>query len=362
MLARPSITLVLGAFVLIVAGCSGERQPPTEVRAPIFQRSASSAGGLGEDAHFGTHLAGRNEVPARPTRAQGEAIFRLSDDGKSVAYKLIASNIDNPFMAHIHMAPAGVNGGIVVWLYPSTAPVPGPAGSGRHDGELAHGTFTASDLVGALKGHPLSDLLAAIAARNAYVNVHTSNPVNPGDLRPGNFPGGEIRGQLGPKQDDADDDDEDDVRVVKMLDDCDPASFNAALGAGTCVGPGKTTFQSFIAELQATHVAAKWMNVPSQLEAERRETLIAMNLGGETHTFTRVAQFGGGIVPTLNTLSNNPVEAPECKTLEADDFVAPGGQYKETVTKDDIQRFQCCIHPWMRTTVHREHGEGHEGK
>jgi len=109
------------------------------------------------NGNVGTHLKGRYEVPLRNTNAQGQAIFRVSDDGRSVGYKLIASNIDNAFMAHIHMGPAGVNGPVVVWLFPSTAPVPGPTGSGRHDGVLAEGTFTAANLVGPLTGHPLSD-------------------------------------------------------------------------------------------------------------------------------------------------------------------------------------------------------------
>ena len=65
-----------------------------------------------------------------------------------------------------------------------------------------------------------------------------------------------------------------------------------------------------------------------------------------------MAQFGGGIVPALNALSNNPVEAAECMNLEEDDFVSPGGVYRERLTDASVQRFQCCIHPWMRTTVH----------
>jgi CHRD domain len=154
------------------------------------------------DLNFGTHLKGQFEVPLRDTDAQGQATFRVADDGQSVDYKLIASNIDNAFMAHIHMTPPGVdpltnNGGIVVWLYPSTAPVPGPLGGGRHDGVLAEGTITAADLVGALAGHPLSDLLAAIADGRAYVNVHTNDGVDGINTGPGDFPGGEIRGQLG---------------------------------------------------------------------------------------------------------------------------------------------------------------------
>jgi hypothetical protein len=147
--------------------------------------------------NFGTHLQGRYEVPVRDTDAQGQAIFRVADDGQSVDYKLIAANIDNAFMAHIHMAPAGTNGPIVVWLYPSTAPVPGPIGQGRVDGVIAEGTFTAANFVGPLAGHPMSDLLAAIGAGNAYVNIHTNDGVDGVNTGPGDFPGGEVRGQLG---------------------------------------------------------------------------------------------------------------------------------------------------------------------
>jgi CHRD domain len=159
--------------------------------------SAAAAAVAANESNFGTHLKGQFEVPFRDTDAQGQAIFRVADDGGSIDYKLIASNIDNAFMAHIHMAPSGVNGSIVVWLYPSTAPVAGPLGSGRHDGVLAEGTITAADLVGPLAGHPLSDLLAAIAEGNAYVNVHTNDGVDGINTGPGDFPGGEVRGQLG---------------------------------------------------------------------------------------------------------------------------------------------------------------------
>ena len=182
----------LGLFAQVsLVACARERTTtsPLEIRTPLFAVA-------GDANNLGTHLAGENEVPPRDTRAQGEAIFRISDDGSSVDYKLIASNIDNAFMSHIHVAPPGVNGPIVVWLYPSTAPVPGPAGSGRHDGVLAEGTFTAANLVGPLKNKPLSVLLDAMRSGNAYVNVHTLDGVNPPNSGPGNFPGGEIRGPL----------------------------------------------------------------------------------------------------------------------------------------------------------------------
>jgi hypothetical protein len=159
--------------------------------------TAAAAAVAAFNGNVGTHLKGKYEAPlARDTNAQGQAMFRVSDDGNSVDYKLIASNIDNAFMAHIHLGSADVAGPIVVWLYPSTAPVPGPLGSGRHDGVLAEGTFTSANLVGPLAGHPLSDLLAAIEAGNAYVNVHTNDGQDGVNTGPGDFPGGEVRGQL----------------------------------------------------------------------------------------------------------------------------------------------------------------------
>lgn len=147
--------------------------------------------------NFVTPLSGAEEVPPNASQARGSAIFQLSADGTELSYRLIASNIHNVHMAHIHMGPPGVNAGIVVWLFPSTAVgPPGPLGSGRHDGVLATGTITAANLTGALTGQPLSALVAAIDAGNAYVNVHTNDGMEPLNTGPGDLQGGEIRGQL----------------------------------------------------------------------------------------------------------------------------------------------------------------------
>jgi CHRD domain len=186
--------IMVGAAALLAMGCAKDtatRTPlPMEVRTPLF-----AMGGARGD-NLGTHLAGDNEVPVRETQGQGQAIFRISDDGTSVDYKLIASNIDNIFMAHIHLGAVGTNGPIVVWLYPSTAVLPGPFGSGRHDGVLAEGTFTAANMVGPLQNHAFSELLAAMRSAGAYVNVHTNDGVDGTNTGPGDFPGGEIRGWL----------------------------------------------------------------------------------------------------------------------------------------------------------------------
>jgi hypothetical protein len=134
--------------------------------------------------NFVAPLSGHEEVPMVDTQARGAAIFQLSPDGTELSYRLIASNIENILQAHIHArGAAGVNAPVVVFLYPEGPPaqlIPG-----RHNGTLATGTITSSDLIGPLAGGTLADLLDAIADGEAYVNVHTTQN-----------PGGEIRGQL----------------------------------------------------------------------------------------------------------------------------------------------------------------------
>jgi len=133
--------------------------------------------------NFRTHLSGAEEVPPADTRAQGQATFQLSKDGTELRYRLIVANIQNVTMAHIHLAPAGVNGPVIAWLYPAAPPaqlIPG-----RVNGVLGEGVLTAGNLVGPLAGQPFQTLVEAIMAGNAYVNVHTSQ-----------FPPGEIRGQI----------------------------------------------------------------------------------------------------------------------------------------------------------------------
>ena len=80
---------------------------------------------------------------------------------------------------------------------------------------------------------------------------------------------------------------------------------------------------------------------------------MATNVGGEVHTFTEVEEFGGGMVPSLNELSGLTDVAPECEAVAQSDFIPPG-QSSEADETEEVgdEHYQCCIHPWMRTTVH----------
>ena len=200
MFMRASSRIAVGATFVVVASCGTDRSAPspTEVlRVPVYEEAAPQAE-LNTDALHEIHVSprGENEVPPRDTRAKGEATFIVSQDAQSVHYVLTVSQIENPFMAHIHIAPAGSNGPVVQWLFPGTSPGPGPLGIGLTSGLLAKGEFTSATFVGPLAGKSMADLLNAIRSGRAYVNVHTASGV-PGDTpHAGNFPGGEIRAQL----------------------------------------------------------------------------------------------------------------------------------------------------------------------
>ena len=160
-------------------------------------------------------------------------------------------------------------------------------------------------------------------------------------------------------------------KPVLITDDCEPVSFNLAF-PGSCSGSGKTTFDKFIAQLTEHQNAFRWMFAPRESTMPVGKTLGLGNTGGETHTFTRVAEFGGGFVLPLNVLSANPVPRPECTTGEvlvpgvmlkprpdgpANIFIEPGEEEEGPTAGDAILpaghtvKFQCCIHPWMRTEM-----------
>ena len=208
---------VVAALALIASACSSDSgQTPTSASAVTLPLQIAARAGTG--ANHSVHLSGDNEpftaAPGAPTPAdshgQGQAIIQIADDDLSFDYKLIASNIENIVQAHIHCGPAGVNGSIFIWLYPSvTATAPVAGGAGRHDGILAEGTVRSGvtlnvRTVAASSVCPggvanFADALRQIRSGNAYVNVHTNDGVGATNTGPGDFPGGEIRGQTGPK-------------------------------------------------------------------------------------------------------------------------------------------------------------------
>ena len=169
----------LVALALSGAACSepGGASPvgASSIEVPVLANAVPEAVGLHQ-----AHAIGANEVPANDSRAQGQATFRLSADGTELHYTLYVANIQNVTQSHIHLAPAGTNGPVVAWLYPSAPPL--SLIPGRSQGVLAEGTITAANLVGPLLGSSLDALMTAIRNGETYVNVHTSQ-IAPGEIR-----------------------------------------------------------------------------------------------------------------------------------------------------------------------------------
>jgi hypothetical protein len=178
--------LVLSAAIVGASGCQDDRQ--ATFTAPVVE-SASIFAANGQNA--AVPLSGDEEVPPVASRARGTAIFHLSGDGSALNYKLIVANIENVVQAHIHIGVPGMNGPIGVFLFGPVAP-----SGGRVTGPIAEGTLTAANFIGPLAGMTMADLVAQMQAGNAYVNVHTDDGMEPANTGPGDFPGGEVRGQI----------------------------------------------------------------------------------------------------------------------------------------------------------------------
>jgi hypothetical protein len=152
---------------------------------------------LARAEHIQAALIGYQEVPSVSTPASGEFHARISRDETSISYELTYRDlIGTVQQSHIHFAQRGVNGSVVVWLC-QTATTPAPATvaaitpvcpqSGTVTGTItAANVVTASTLSQQIVAGELDEVIAAIRAGVAYVNVHAT-PLNPG---------GEIRGQI----------------------------------------------------------------------------------------------------------------------------------------------------------------------
>jgi len=172
-----------------------------------------------------------------------------------------------------------------------------------------------------------------------------------------------------------------DTTTIKIWDACDPDTFNAAFGNGTCIPGhhGQTVLDDFVGELQTDHIAGGWRFDPLldasagvfklvKVKLEPGDHTVIVNNGGEEHTFTRVEKFGGGFIDFLNGLTGNPVPAPECAQVLGDGSLAPqpetdsnifveagttepGPTAGSSVLPSGVSRWECCIHPWMRMTI-----------
>lgn len=162
--------LAVGATLAIV-GCGDDDEP------------------AGPATSFRAELSGDDEVPPVITDATGTATIDIS--GAQITYTVEVNSLENPVVAHIHVAAVGANGPVRLDLCGTTLVPPCVSG----DGVLISGSN------GTTVGTPaisFDELVAAIRAGGAYVNVHTDDGVDPDNTGAGDMASGEIRGQLVP--------------------------------------------------------------------------------------------------------------------------------------------------------------------
>jgi len=142
-------------MVLLIAGLIA-----ASLAGPLTGVAAADDGGRPLSAE----MTGAAEAPGPgDPDGSGFATFQVNPGQEEICYTLTASNLDTVTAAHIHVAPVGVPGPVVVPLVP---PVSGTSSACAS---------VARALASAILMHP----------ENYYVNVHTTV-----------YPAGAIRGQL----------------------------------------------------------------------------------------------------------------------------------------------------------------------
>jgi len=152
------------------------------------------------------------------------------------------------------------------------------------------------------------------------------------------------------------------VRKVRMQDRCDPASFDAAVGPGTCAPHNGelVTFDEFLAQLNPVDFGHdKWNMHPDDIHLRSGDSLSVSVRGGEFHTFTEVASLPlPGCVQFIND-ALGLVGAPgaDCATELAPQAAGGSGSAPglPPVTVSGLSNgthfFMCLIHPWMTAEV-----------
>jgi hypothetical protein len=182
------MALVLALSALAILSCGGDDDNDIERR---------------------TDLQGANERPLVPgvanTPGSGTAVLTINDDRTQISYTLTYTGLTNVVQGHIHVGSADIAGPIILYLcangtFKTNAPVPPPdcpAGSSV----TVTGVLTAANLIprAATATTPavstFADAVTQLLNGNTYTNVHTDDGIAPPNTGPGDFPGGEIRGQ-----------------------------------------------------------------------------------------------------------------------------------------------------------------------
>ena len=139
------------------------------------------------------------------------------------------------------------------------------------------------------------------------------------------------------------------ARVLELRDACDKASWDVEFPGLCTKNAGSVSLPEFRAELADGGSGAWWIH-QRHLSIDAGDTIAATDVGGIVHTFTEVDQFGKGCVPEWNQAVSETVDNCNFSTFLAT-LVPAGTTSKSQTPSVGVHKFQCLVHPWMRTTV-----------
>lgn len=124
--------------------------------------------------HFSATLTPATGGPKQvETKASGLASFTLSPDGK-LSFELSGKDLDNIYMAHLHLTEKKGYGHIIAWLYPPHHQEKAMPLTGSINNVFCQDTINAEDLLDVFAGKTIKDLVEAIEAGKVSVIIHTT--------------------------------------------------------------------------------------------------------------------------------------------------------------------------------------------
>jgi len=138
-------------------------------------------------------------------------------------------------------------------------------------------------------------------------------------------------------------------RVLELRDACDKASWDVEFPGLCTKNAGSVSLPEFRAALAEGGSGAWWIR-QREITLDAGDSIAATDVGGIVHTFTEVQEFGKGCVPEWNTAIKDTVDNCDFGKFLGT-LVQPGATNQAQVLPVGVHKFQCLIHPWMRTVV-----------
>lgn len=136
---------------------------------------------------FTAVMNGANERPSPlTTLATGSGSFTLSADRNTLTWTITTTGANNVTASHIHLGGPNAFGGQIIFPLYGAPKSNNPPMSGS----VTRAAFTTP------MGISFDTFIRLLESGDTYLNIHTDDGVAPTNTGPGDFPSGEIRGQI----------------------------------------------------------------------------------------------------------------------------------------------------------------------